>query len=230
LFISGVYDMTKFVAISDTHTKHEQLDVPEGDVLLHAGDITERGSVGDVIKFGAWLQDQPHDYKVIIAGNHDFCFEDPKRRTQAITMLTNQNPTIFYLEHDHVRINGINIYGAPHTPFFHDWAFNVKRGEPLAREWEKIPNDTDVLLTHGPPHGVLDRVERGDKNVGCKELKNAIKRVKPDYHVFGHIHEAFGEFKDDSGTHYINASQCTLDYNADNEPIVFEYNKTTDDN
>lgn len=218
----------KFVAISDTHAQENELDIPDGDVLLHAGDITKRGSVGDVTNFGMWLSNQPHTYKVIIAGNHDFCFEDPQRHDRAVTMLTNDDPKIFYLQDDMVTINGVNIYGSPWQPWFHDWAFNVERGERIAQKWEKIPNKTDILITHGPPHGFLDQVKRGNKRVGCKQLKKAVERVEPDYHVFGHIHEGFGREEDSDGVHYINASKCNLDYNVRPETLTFEYSNLPD--
>ena len=195
----------KIVCLSDTHMEHEQLAVPDGDVLIHAGDSTYRGAVPELVRVNAWLGTLPHRHKIIIAGNHDWLFEtDP---SLAESLMTNA----IYLRDSATSIAGVKFYGAPWQPWFMDWAFNLQRGAEIKRKWDLIPTDTDVLITHGPPQGILDIVpdyRTGlDINVGCEELAPAIARVKPKLHIFGHIHEGYGQLERD-GVTYINAANC----------------------
>ena len=125
-----------------------------------------------------------------------------------------------YLEDSGVDLLGLRWYGSPWQPRFFDWAFNADRGAPLRQIWAQIPSGTDVLLTHGPPHGILDTTVRG-QSVGCEELTLAIQRVRPKLHVFGHIHECYGQLVRD-GTHYVNASSCNLQYLPIHPPIVVD--------
>jgi len=203
----------RIVCISDTHARHRQLVVPDGDVLVHGGDLTRRGSREDVRDFDDWLGTLPHPHKVVIAGNHDFCFE---RHDWARAWITNAT----YLQDELIEIAGLRFYGSPWQPRFFDWAFNLDRGLPLRRVWAKIPTDVDVLITHGPPMGILDRTARGE-HVGCEELLAAVARVRPRLHVFGHIHESAGRI-DRDGTIFVNASSCDLHYHASQSPIVVE--------
>lgn len=122
-------------------------------------------------------------------------------------------------------IEGINIYGSPWQPWYHDWAFNLERGEEIKKKWDLIPQGVDVLITHGPPHKILDKTIEG-VDAGCEMLVEAIKRVKPKIHVFGHIHEARGQVLQD-GVHYINACSCDLTYRAKFSPIVVDYEVPT---
>lgn len=204
----------KVVCISDTHGKHRHVEVPEGDLLIHAGDISRRGYPKEIRKFNDWLGTLPHPHKVMIAGNHDFLFEnDPK---QAEAMITNA----IYLNDSGVTIEGIRIWGSPISPEFHDWAFNRERGEAIRQHWEMIPTDTDILITHGPPKGILDRTFLG-KRVGCEELTDVVTKIKPRYHIFGHIHEAYG-VKEINETTYINVSILNLLYRVAHKPITFD--------
>ena len=93
-----------------------------------------------------------------------------------------------YLCDESLTLDGVKFYGSPWQPRFFDWAFNKDRGAPLKAIWDKIPLDTDVLITHGPPHGILDLTFDKIK-AGCEELLLAVQRIKPKVHVFGHIHE-----------------------------------------
>lgn len=206
----------KIVAISDTHTKHHRLEIPPGDLLIHAGDFTNRGSLKDVEVFNEFLGTLPHRYKIVIAGNHDFCFE--RQPSEARALLTN----CIYLEDEGVEIEGVRIYGSPWQPEFHNWAFNLKRGEALAQKWALIPEDTDILITHGPPYGYLDKVFLGGRQVGCEDLLQRVKEIKPKYHIFGHIHEAAG-IDSNGHTTFINASSCTFAYKPKNPPILLEW-------
>ncbi len=205
----------KFVCLSDTHCLHDKFEVPEGDVLLHAGDFTMIGRPEKIIDFTAFLESLPHKYKVVIAGNHDLLFE--KQPAVAQNLLRN----CIYLEDSFVEIEGIKIYGSPWQPWFFDWAFNLQRGEEIKKKWDLIPADTDILITHGPPYGHGDEVlKKGSQ--GCEELLIRIRNLKIKYHVFGHIHEGYGITKEGMTT-CINASNVDINYRPINQPIVFEY-------
>lgn len=207
----------KIVTISDTHTMERSLVVPDGDVLIHAGDITGRGSIHDLEEFLDWFGGMPHKHKIVIAGNHDWCYENFLRE-EAINK-TNQVAT--YLEDSSITIDGVKFYGSPWQPEFCNWAFNVPRGKQLAEIWAKIENDTNVLITHGPPYKILDLCSGG--HVGCEDLLAAAQKLPNlKYHIFGHIHEGYGSMKFLDVT-YINASNCTGNYRPTNQPIVVDY-------
>jgi predicted phosphohydrolase len=188
----------RIVCISDTHARHRLTAVPDGDILVHAGDVTRRGSLDDVEDFDRWLGTLPHRHKVVICGNHDFCFQE--RAAEARARITNA----VYLEDSGCEVEGLSFYGSPWQPWFGGWAFNLPRGEELAKVWAKIPERVDVLVTHGPPEGILDRTNRGD-SAGCRDLLNRVYEVRPRLHVFGHIHEAAGR-TDIDGIVFVNAS------------------------
>jgi len=207
----------KIIVISDTHGLHRGLNVPDGDILIHGGDITRKGNISEVKDFNNFIGSLPHKYKIIIAGNHDFCLENNKE--EAVRHLTNCT----YLEDSGIEIEGINIWGSPWQPWFYDWAFNLQRGPEIKKKWDLIPQNTNVLITHGPPHKILDKTVR-NIYAGCEELYSAIKRIKPKVHIFGHIHEGYGTFSD-SETDYINASICTFNYKPVNSFIEYIYKK-----
>lgn len=224
----------KIFAISDTHGRHEQVQIPEGtDMLIHAGDFSNIKSPSfnhnEVNKFLMWLEQQPVKYKVIIAGNHDTSIE-----SRFITKNDFKDKGIIYLEHELIEIEGIKIFGSPYTPEFCNWAFNRKR-EELGKIWDTIPDDTDVLITHGPPKGILDSASRDkhvSENVGCSALLKRVLKIQPKIHIYGHLHDnqdnknngtfKFLEYK----TIFANVS-CVKD--GDNLPFVhngyeFDYN------
>lgn len=204
----------RLVLISDTHNLHGQLNIPNGDVLIHAGDITEMGKLDDLRSFNEWLGKLPHQHKLVIAGNHDFCLERQAAESEAV--LTNCT----YLRDSGVAIEGVKFYGSPWQPEFYDFAFNLPRGEALKAKWDLIPTDTDVLITHGPPHGYGDLTRQGDR-AGCEELLKALQRLQPRLHVYGHIHEGAGTYRI-GRTVLVNASSCDPDYQPTNRPIVFD--------
>lgn len=235
-------DKIRFVCISDTHGKIEgsKLHMPPGDVLLHAGDFTQKGHMNEIQKFNSYLGALPYKVKVVIAGNHDLTFDDniteASLRTFGVQKSTVESylserglksvkqmlTSAIYLEDSLVTVCGIKIYGAPWQPVFCDWGFNLKRGEDILKKWQTIPADIDILMTHGPPVGHGD-LTGGNNNVGCVELLNTVqKRVKPKFHVFGHIHEGYG-VTSDGYTTFINASTCTRRYLPTNAPIVFDF-------
>jgi len=206
----------KIICISDTHGQHHDLKLPHGDILLHAGDISMRGRIHEVTDFLQWFSQQPHPNKIFIAGNHDFLFE--KETKENIDNLIPKN--IIYLNDSGTTINGINIWGSPITPWFYDWAFNRERGDDIRKHWEKIPLNTDILITHGPPFGILDKTKRGEL-VGCKDILPFIGKIKPRLHVFGHIHEEYGMRKID-GTVFVNASVLDERYGMVNRAVEVE--------
>jgi Icc-related predicted phosphoesterase len=180
----------QIVAISDTHGKHRDLQpLPEGDVLIHAGYVSRSGTKDQVTDFLDWFATQSHIHKIFIAGNHDFFFEESELKK--ISRIIPKN--IIYLNDSGVEINGVKFWGSPITPWFNNWAFNRNRGSEIKKHWVLIPNDTDVLITHGPPFGILDETVYG-KRTGCEELFLRVYQVKPQYHIFGHIHEEYGAF------------------------------------
>lgn len=215
----------RFVCISDTHVKTESLSVPPGDVLIHAGDFTSFGSDAEVVMFDRFLSTLPHTRKIVIAGNHELTFD----RTRSLRMSAkNQNEpsrllrNCEYLQDDFTTVHGIKIYGSPWQPAYRGWAFNLPRGAKCMAMWKKIPDDTDVLVTHAPPVGHGDTLRENRQKAGCVELLHEVQtRVKPKFHVFGHIHEGYGITTDDVTT-YINASICNFDYEPVNLPIIFD--------
>ena len=202
----------RIVCLSDTHLR--DVAVPPGDVLVHAGDFTMGGSLREIERFAAWIGALPHRYKIVIAGNHDFGFErhphEARDRLDGVT----------YLEDQGVEVEGLRIWGSPWQPRFRDWAFNLDRGAPLREKWERIPPGTDLLVTHGPPAGILDRTVSGQE-VGCADLRDVVFGIRPRLHVFGHIHEGFGVLERD-GTTFANASICTVGYEPRNPCLVFD--------
>lgn len=206
----------KIVAISDTHGLHNQLQLPKGDMLLHTGDVANIGSKQDVIAFLNWFSQQDFKYKIFIAGNHDFYFE----RTPTTEIADLIPATIIYLNDSGVTIEGINIWGSPVQPRFGNWAFNRDRGADIDRHWQLIPENTDILLTHGPPKGILDTTFQ-TLEVGCEMLLQRIEQIQPKYAIFGHIHEAYGQVTKNN-IHFINASVVNLRYMVVNPPVEIE--------
>ncbi len=206
----------KIVAISDTHGQHRDLALPKGDMIIHAGDVSKRGYQTEVLDFLDYFSALDFEHKILIAGNHDFFFE--KESTENIAKVI--PPNVTYLNDAGVQIEGINIWGSPVQPWFFDWAFNRQRGADIARHWDLIPKDTDILVTHGPPMGILDKTTKG-LSVGCEALTRSIKSLRLKLHIFGHIHEAYGSQMVD-GTEYLNASVLDVNYRLVNEAFVRE--------
>lgn len=205
----------KIICISDTHTHHKKIQLPSGDVIIHAGDFSRKGTLSDIRKFAKWYGETPFKYKIVIAGNHDFGFEN-EDRGEAEKLLADNG--IVYLNDSGIIIDGINFWGSPVQPTFHNWAFNRDRGNDIKMHWDLIPADTDVLITHGPPKDILDLCAHGER-VGCADLLDAVERVRPKYHIFGHIHEAYGEYKTEFTT-FVNPSIVDERYQLKNKPIL----------
>lgn len=217
----------KIVFISDTHNKHKILTsnaygniLGSGDILVHAGDSTSMGQKHEINEFLKWFSKTDFEHKIFIAGNHDFGFEEQTDINQEFKDLG-----VTYLFDNDITIDGIKFYGSPWQPEFYNWAFNLPRGEELAAKWEKIPDDVDILITHGPAYGILDYAPIGG-HVGCEELYRKIVEVKPKIHVCGHIHDSYGQ-KSMGGIEFLNASTLNDKYEYAHKPIVVEYDTET---
>ncbi len=207
----------KILFISDTHGGHQELiNLPQADILIHSGDISKRGKDCEIEDFVEWLSSLDFQQKIFIAGNHDFYFED--KTIERVQEMLPQN--IHYLCDSGIVIEGINIWGSPITPTFLNWAFNRDRGSEIARYWRKIPQNTNILITHGPPFGILDQTISGS-NVGCQDLLKRIEQTRPQYHLFGHIHEGYG-VHETAHTTFINGCILNENYVIYNQPIVFD--------
>lgn len=212
----------KIATISDTHGKHRRVwpgDLPDDvDVLVHCGDITVYGELEIVRDFNTWLglfTDIPH--KIVIPGNHDFCFE--KYFQVSCEHVTNAT----VLCDTETEIDGVKFYGSPWCPRYGDFAFYQDRGPDMRRKWMPLLEELvkpDVLLTHGPPHGILDMTRTG-VNAGCEGLLDAVRIAKPALHVFGHIHEGYGEHFE-GPTHFVNASMMDQNYRPKNPVRIVE--------
>ena len=215
--------MPKIVCISDTHNCNEQISIPDGDILIHSGDATVKGTGQEVAEYFHWFSKLPHDHKVFIAGNHDWLFQTDNGSARSIAA----DSGVTYLQDSSTEIAGLKIYGSPWQPRFFDWAFNLNRGAELAAKWALIPDDTDVLITHGPPHGILDQVETrfGASSEGCEELRKRVAAITEDgrlkLHVFGHIHCGYG-VHEEFGVKFVNASICDEEYRPTHLPTVID--------
>lgn len=187
--------MARIVVLSDTHGMHRSVKVPEGDILIHCGDFTGHGTVEEADAFAQWMAAQPCAHKVAVPGNHDTC-TDPHHRLGSVekaraTEAAFRRHGVTLLVGAAMKIHGLKIYGSPVTPEFCGWAHMLERGLPLQQHWRRIPDDTDILVTHGPPYGKGDLAPIGGR-VGCEALLERVLRVKPFLHCFGHIHEGHG--------------------------------------
>jgi len=207
----------RIVCISDTHNQHSSMAerLPDGDVLIISGDITMGGTEYELKIFNDYVKTLPHQHKLLVAGNHDWALQEADDPGFFELM---ENVT--YLEDTGVEIDRVKFWGSPWQPEFYNWAFNLPRGRQLADIWAQIPGDTDVLITHSPPYGILDRIDTGE-HVGCEDLETALLRVKPKLHVFGHIHEDYGILTK-NGTTFVNASLCDGRYQPINAPVVID--------
>ena len=177
--------------ISDLHGEFPNL--PGGDLLLIAGDLTSNDSTKAWINFFDWLKEQKYTNIVFIAGNHDVAcqnFITISERTSLKNLIENEYSHIHYLEDSGIEIDGLKIWGSPWTKYFHGMnekctAFVERSEDNLAEKWHLIPNDTDILITHSPPFGMLDRVHYC-ASVGSTSLNAKIKKMKNlKVHLYG---------------------------------------------
>lgn len=197
----------RLVVISDTHGLHDQIQsLPEGDVLVHAGDFMNSGiDSRELISFNKWLGDQNFLHRIVCSGNHDRYFQAAPKI--ACSLLTNAT----YLENTGMVIDGVSFWASPYTPAFLNWAFMYPRGLAARKYWDQIPRGVDVLITHGPPYGILDQTAPGEAHLGCEELRSAVEEKPPRVHLFGHIHGGAGVF-DDGVTRFVNAAYLNERY------------------
>jgi predicted phosphohydrolase len=204
----------RIVCLSDTHLT--QPEVPDGDLLLHAGDATYNGRPDEIERFNAWFAGLPHRRKIFVAGNHDWLFQTEPARARRLL-----DPSITYLEDSGTTIGDLRVWGSPWQPWFFDWAFNLPRGEKLREKWRLIPDGVDVLITHGPPLGIGDRTVDG-REEGCRDLLDeVVGRVRPRLHLFGHIHEGYGRVERD-GIVFVNAAVVDERYEMVHPPVVVD--------
>lgn len=221
--------MPRIVCLSDTHNCNEQIAVPDGDILIHSGDATITGTVREIQLFNEWFASLSHPYKIFVAGNHDWLFERDREQAERLLDLG-----VIYLQDSAVEIEGLKIYGSPWQPRFYDWAFNLMRGAEISEKWRLIPDGIDVLITHGPPHGILDEVPSrwGVERAGCEELRKRVEEIaargRLKLHVFGHIHCGYGTHEE-FGVNFVNASTCDEHYAPTQPPIVVTYEKRRTD-
>lgn len=227
----------RIVCVSDTHMRGPDINVPDGDVLVHAGDHTMHGTENEMKDAFDWLASLLHWRKVAIAGNHDWFFDEkapPRFRSwslrprRSVSEFLADYPGITYLEDSSVEIHGATFYGSPWQPPYCGWAFNFsidsvrRQGR---RRWAMIPRETEVLITHTPPYGICDWAYPGDDCKGDVELRARLNDLASlQLHVFGHLHESYGSHAEMlSGaleTLFVNASINTRAYEPRNEPIV----------
>jgi Icc-related predicted phosphoesterase len=206
----------KLVLISDTHLRHPKPeDMPAGDILVHAGDGTFQGKRHELEQVDGWFGKIRHLYQAIlyVPGNHE---REAELDPALYDILTHCNVLI----NQEISLYGIKFYGSPFTPEFCNWAYQLRGAEQKRACWRLIPDDTDVLITHGPPRGILDDVD--GEPVGCEELLERVEQVKPRLHVFGHIHRWAGDERVvvRDGVTYVNASVCDDNYRLVNPPII----------
>ena len=215
----------KLVVTSDCHGRLASAGLPPGDVLILAGDLFANHSpdpetdaalqFNDLLELDGFCSRLDYRHVLMIAGNHDWIFERNNLATRELKNIT-------YLEDSGTEIDGVKFYGSPYQPEFYSWAFNLPRSGPgLARVWSLIPDDTDVLITHGPPAGILDQPFGRGEHAGCELLLTRVEEVRPRVHVFGHIHGSYGRTRVGE-TLFVNASLCDERYRPVNKPQVIE--------
>lgn len=216
----------RIVAISDCHGKYNKIKIPECDLLISCGDYSIQGRIHEVRNFHKWLNKQEASHIISCQGNHELMVE---RNFQVSKMVALEEcPAVHFIDEGLIEIEGVKIWCSAITPFFCNWAWNRFRGSNIQEHWDKIPKDIDILVTHGPPYGILDTVYYPDgvtpkEKVGCADLYSKIQYLdKLRYHFFGHIHGAYGH-KEINGIHFYNVSICDEMYFPSNLPIEIEF-------
>jgi Icc-related predicted phosphoesterase len=214
----------RVVCLSDTHGRHRELTVPHGDLLIHAGDLTERGTPAELTEAFEWLGALPHRHKIAIAGNHDFALEHAPAAVRGLVP-----PSVTYLEGDSAEVEGLLVWGGPWTPRSGPWAFEADAIERRAH-WAAIPDDVEILVTHGPAARMLDGSGHGGQP-GCELLAQRVRELaRLRLHVHGHVHEARGSWTGEAGRQVVNAAcHGRIPREALQPPIVVELERRADD-
>jgi predicted phosphodiesterase len=196
----------RLLHLSDTHSQHRELtNLPEADVIIHSGDASFSGSDSEVLDFLNWFCDLDYPYKIFVAGNHDDCLYGEQ--------IEGLPDNCHYLCHSSVEIECVNFWGIP--LFMGDVLKEGRTKQIMAQ----IPADTDVLISHSPPYGILDFDD--NINYGCSDLLKAVERINPHYHLFGHIHASYG-IKKIGQTTFVNSAIMNGEYEFINKPILLE--------
>lgn len=216
----------KLTFFSDTHGHHKKLPQLEGGhILFFMGDCAEKGYQHEIHTFLKWFGNiKSYDYKVMIGGNHDGFLQWQPEEVKKMLSDTDIYGDIIYLEDESIELMGYKVYGSPYSPRIGEWAFDYPRNSTEAlKQWSKIPSDTDILLTHGAPHQILDFTRNSEVPVGCKALQDRVINVSPLIHAFGHIHDSYGtrQFAD---TMFVNGSIMDNMYMPTNKPINLKLN------
>lgn len=216
--------------ISDTHCEHQNLEVPDVDAVIHCGDESNHGNAWmnepEARRFFDWYSELKIPAKIFVPGNHSTAIE------QGLIRSTDY-PEVTFLIHESMQWNGMRIFGSPYTPEFFNWAYMKARSQ-LDIVWQSIPDDIDILITHGPPKGIMDvtaDMYTGEPvHVGSKSLMRHVEhRIRPRIHAFGHIHDEpaihnYGTLFH-GATQFINCACCHLTRGLVNQGVVVELDR-----
>lgn len=218
LCLMDFFSMTDIVCISDTHQNHDRISVPDGDILVHAGDFCSSGDLLEVSLFLDWIESQPHKIKIVVPGNHDRCLESNIKAREEFSKVG----VHLLIDEEYVDpSSGLKFYGVPWTPDFYPdiWAFQDR--DAPENYWAAVPADTDFIVSHGPPLGVADQIYPGVSNhLGSSRFAAILEKFKGYGVICGHIHGGYGEYVLDRYA-VVNASSCTEAYLPTNEPIIW---------
>lgn len=224
----------RIVAISDMHGKYKNLNIPNCDLLIVAGDESNYGTKSEIEDFADWLNEQEAAYIIWVPGNHSVEFEKhlPYSRNWAL----GKCPALNILIDETIEIEGIKIFGSSYTPWFHSWAFQGARSENeailrniprMTTHWDKIESGTDIVISHGPPYKIQDMNLEGE-HCGDYDLIAQLVDISPDLVFCGHIHEGYGTSSHE-GTDVYNVSICDRYYNPINPVTIVDYEFDTSD-
>lgn len=203
--------MTTLCIVADTHRQHRALVIPECDLLIHCGDFCsfQREDYATLNDADTWFAETPAKHVVCIGGNHDFLIQSREFRFAHAALLEDRL----------VEIEGLAIYGAPWCPDLSGFAYHASE-DRLIEKWKTIPPGIDILMTHTPPHGILDLPTSREMHLGCPHLRRELNRIRPRFHVFGHIHASHGTYQE-GGTQFINAAVVSgRDFDVCHPPLV----------
>lgn len=213
--------------ISDVHQQWHNLKIPECDLLISAGDYSYRGVEKIVFDFHKWLNDQPAKHIISVQGNHELWVESNFPLAKEIA--EKACPRVKFIDEGPLEIEGIKIWCSAVQPEFYNWAWNVPRGEQIRKHWDRIPAGIELLVTHGPPYGILDTAYDDGEHLGCEQLNIAVCALyKLKLHIFGHIHGGSGIKKYEFPMHettFVNASICNEQYKPVNPVREFIWPK-----
>ncbi len=213
----------KIVALSDTHTMQNKIEIPDGEILIHAGDAGNLGKFEEYYEIGRWFESlkDRFQYRIIVPGNHDQAFQNNAENVLRQWF----DDDVICLIDDEVQLFGYKFYGCPWMPQFYNWAFMMPESE-LAAVYAKIPDDTEILITHSPPFGILDKPAgngfESHRRCGSQALYDRVKQLpKLKHHIFGHLHYSYGTEKiGDVSFH--NVASLNENYRVQNPPQVIE--------